>query len=226
VVTIRRQRADAASLHAIDPFADGPPAAPEVWWCDPTEPAIVLGSRQRPSLLRHPAVLDGTGRGWPVVRRRSGGGIVIVDPARLVWLDLIVPHGVAPDDVRGAMEWAGERWRRALVGRRPDLAPVLSVHHGGMQLSAWSDVLCFAGLGPGEVSLSGSKLVGLSQRRTSRGLRIQGLMYRRPLPYDIATVLADLPPVGDRPPIAALDVDPAALAAALAAAVDEVTSSP
>lgn len=224
MVTTRVWRADAAALHALDPFAEGPVTAPEVWWCDVTERAIVLGSRQRPTLLRQPVALTDDAPEWPVVRRRSGGGIVVVDPARLIWIDLVLPHGVAPDDVRGAMEWAGERWRQALLALRPDLGPALTVHVGGMQTSAWSDLICFAGLGPGEVLLADRKLVGLSQRRTSRGLRIQGLLYRQLLPYDISTVLAGPLPAGRPDPIGVLDVDPAALVECLATAVGEAPS--
>jgi lipoate-protein ligase A len=226
MVTVRAQRADAATLHALDPFAQGPPAAPEVWWCDATGPAIVLGSHQPPSMVREPIGFAGDGRTWSVVRRRSGGGIVIVDPPRLIWLDLILPHGVAPDDVRGAMIWAGECWRQALVAIEPDVTPDVIVHTGGMQANAWSDVVCFAGLGPGEVLLAGRKLVGLSQRRTSRGLRIQGVVYRHQLPYDVGTVLSGLMPAGRPDPIAVLDVDPATLAERLAAAVDQASAAP
>ena len=46
-------------------------------------------------------------------------------------------------------------------------------------VSDWSALVCFAGLGPGEVTLDGQKLVGLSQRRTRDGVRIQGLLHRR-----------------------------------------------
>jgi lipoate-protein ligase A len=206
-------------LHALDPFAAGSPAAPAVWRCEASAPAVVLGSRQQPSLLRTP---DGV-EGFDVVRRRSGGGIVVIDPFRLVWIDLIVPHGVAPDDVRGAMVWAGGLWRTALAAIRPDLAGRVEVHRGGMVATDWSDLLCFAGLGPGEVLLDGRKLVGLSQRRTNRGLRIQGLLYRAPLQLDVTDLLAPPLPAGRAPEIAVLDVDPSAVAAALAAAIDTLT---
>jgi lipoate-protein ligase A len=34
-------------------------------------------------------------------------------------------------------------------------------------------VVCFAGLGPGEVSVNGRKVVGISQRRSRQGARFQ-----------------------------------------------------
>jgi hypothetical protein len=36
-----------------------------------------------------------------------------------------------------------------------------------------SDLICFAGLGPGEVTWKGRKLVGISQRRVKQGGRFQ-----------------------------------------------------
>ncbi len=37
----------------------------------------------------------------------------------------------------------------------------------------WSDLVCFAGLGRGEVTVAGRKVVGISQRRTRDGARFQ-----------------------------------------------------
>ena len=55
--------------------------------------------------------------GFEIVRRRSGGGVVVLRPGELIWIDIVVPaaaHGV-PADVRGSMIWAGERWAEALA---------------------------------------------------------------------------------------------------------------
>lgn len=178
--------ASVAGLHALDPFVDGAPAEPLVWRCEPADAAIVLGSRQRPDLVD----LDVCrAAGLDVVRRRSGGGAVLLRPGAAIWIDAVLPHGVAPDDVRGSMVWIGERWLDALaatLGGSDDLA----VHRGGMVCTPWSDLVCFAGIGPGEVLLGGRKLVGLSQRRTRHGLRIQGTLYRRPVTGEIPPLLA------------------------------------
>jgi hypothetical protein len=121
----------------------------------------------------------------------------------MMWIDLVVPIATAwvTDDVRASMIWAGERWRTAL---QPLVDGDLSVHSGGMVTSAWSDLVCFAGLGPGEVLLDGEKLVGLSQRRSRAGLRIQGLVHhRRPPPADRDLFLGPRPDEAI-PPVATL----------------------
>jgi lipoate-protein ligase A len=201
---IVRRRGTVGELHGLDPFAGAPVAEPRLWWCEPTSAAVVLGSRQQPELLD----LDRCARlGLEVVRRRSGGGAVLVVPDDLVWIDVVLPHGVAPDDVRGSMVWIGERWREALA---PIVASggVLEVNDGATRPSPWSDLVCFAGIGPGEVLLDGRKLVGLSQRRTRDGLRIQGLVYRRVPDIDLAELFAGPVPQAALPEIAALGAAP------------------
>ena len=49
----------------------------------------------------------------------------------------------------------------------------LEVHTAALVSTPWSSLVCFAGLGPGEVVLDGRKVVGLSQRRTRLGARMQ-----------------------------------------------------
>ena len=175
MVTVDERHDTAEVLHGTDPFADGAIAEPIVRVCAPIRPAIVLGSRQTDELLDLDRVATS---GLDVVRRRSGGGAVLLRPDAIVWIDLIVPHGVAPDDVRGSMIWAGRCWRDALVARGADPL-ALDLHEGGMMCTPWSGLVCFAGLGPGEVTVAGHKLVGLSQRRTRHGVRIQGQVHRR-----------------------------------------------
>jgi lipoate---protein ligase len=212
--TVHR-RGSVADLHGLDPFAGGSLAAPltrpAVWWCDSTDAAIVLGSRQQPTTVDAAAC---EARGLAVVRRRSGGGAVLIRPDAVVWLDLVLPHGVAPDDVRGAMVWAGQLWQNALqdIGALGDLDA--TVHAGGMVGSEWCDRVCFAGVGPGEVLAPDGKLVGLSQRRTRHGIRIQGMVHRRPLSDDAVAVM-----VGPCLP----DLDAASLQRALAARLTATT---
>jgi lipoate-protein ligase A len=178
VARVVQQRGAVAELHALDPFDVGGTGdvEPQVWWCDPIDAAVVLGSRQRPEMLDLVAC---DRAGLTVVRRRSGGGAVVIRPETVCWIDLVIPHGVAPDDVRGSMVWAGQRWMDALA---PDLAAgaddsAVTLHRGGMICTPWSELVCFAGTGPGELMAGDRKLVGLSQRRTRRGLRIQGLVH-------------------------------------------------
>jgi lipoate-protein ligase A len=88
-----------------------------------------------------------------------------------------------------------------------------------MRDTAWSELVCFAGLGPGELSLDGRKLVGLSQRRTRNGIRIQGSLYRAAPTIEMARLLR--PPLPDAavPEAATLEVDAGELATALATAL-------
>lgn len=201
-----------AELHALDPFAAGSIDAPQVWWCRPDHDAIVLGSRQEPDLLDPVAC---AAAGLTIVRRRSGGGLVVIRRDAMVWIDLVLPNGVAPDDVRGAMVWAGERWRSALIEVAGAAADRLRVHDGGMVDSAWSSLVCFAGIGPGEVLDHGTKLVGLSQRRTRAGARIQGLLHTTAIATDYSHVVSSAVPAGAPPAPAVLAVDGGRLAAAL-----------
>jgi hypothetical protein len=188
-VVIVEQRGSAADLHELDPFADGPPAGPQLWWCRFDPAAIVLGSRQTPDLLDAERCADA---GLEIARRRSGGGAVVLQPGAVVWIDVVMPHGVAPDDVRGSMVWAGEAWRAALG------VDGLQVHDGGLIHTPWSDLVCFAGVGPGEVMLGSRKLVGVSQRRTRHGVRVQGLVHRRP-PISVRDLFAVASPEGEPP---------------------------
>jgi lipoate-protein ligase A len=219
VVDVVHQRGGVAELHALDPFGEGPLASAQVWWCDPTDAALVLGSRQPYDLVDPDRAAHS---GLVVTRRRSGGGVVIVRPEAVVWIDVVLPHGIAPDDVRGAMEWIGDRWKAAVAPSAvvPG-AGDLTVHRGGMLAGPWSDLVCFAGIGPGEVLLGGRKLVGLSQRRTRHGLRLQGLAYRAPLTAQVGRLLiGELPASELGEPAFVPGLDGAIIAAALAGSLD------
>ncbi len=135
--------------------------------CDPTAAAVVLGSTQ-PADTIDPATADRLG--LAVVRRRSGGGAVIVRPGRLLWVDVCLPSGdpVWHDDVGRSFEWLGDVWAGALTSLG---APRPAVHRGGARRSSLARVLCFAGTGAGEVSCAGRKVVGLAQRRVRSGAR-------------------------------------------------------
>jgi lipoate-protein ligase A len=64
------------------------------------------------------------------------------------------------------------------------------VHPGPMVTSAWSSLVCFAGLGPGEVTVGGRKAVGISQRRTRDAAGFQCAAYSRWDPAALAALLA------------------------------------
>jgi len=138
------------------------PARRLLRWCRAEGPALVLGSAQPE---RHVDRQAAGALGLAVARRRSGGSSVVVGPARVVWLDVVVPVGdpLWSDDVGVAPLWLGRAWVDALGALG---ASGLRVHTGAMQRTPWSGYVCFAGTGPGEVVGDGGKVVGISQRRT------------------------------------------------------------
>lgn len=165
---------------------------------DVDAPALVLGSTQDEDLVDHEACRAGAVQ---VVRRRSGGGVVLLDLHVVVWLDVDVPRGdpLWDDDVGQAAWWLGEAFVAALGTGE--------VHRGGLERGAWGGLVCFAGLGPGEVTIAGRKAFGISQRRTRAGARFQCAYVNQWDPARLASLLA-LP-----------DERRAALATDLAAAV-------
>ncbi|MGH9270953.1 MAG: lipoate--protein ligase family protein [Ilumatobacteraceae bacterium] len=191
----------------------------EVWVFEVEHPALVVGSAQR---VEEIVDVEACRRaGVEVVRRRSGGGVVLLEPGGIVWFDVIVPadrlrrEGIG-DDVARSMVWLGERVAGALV-EAGVADPV--VHGGPMVMSPWSSLVCFAGIGPGEVLVDGAKLVGISQRRTRAGARYQCAVHTRWSPDRLAELLlarpAELPAVATLPP---------ALAVALPSAVARTVS--
>lgn len=173
VVVIERAIAEvwspAGALHSWDPPDEG---VLTVRRCRPTGPAAVLGSRQGDTLL-DPLALERAGVG--LVRRNSGGGLVLVDDALAIWVDVWIPNqpGSVAADVRASMDVVGRAWVAALASQDERLTDRLEVHSGGVTRGEWADLVCFAGLGPGEVLLDGLKLVGLSQRRSRDWCRVQ-----------------------------------------------------
>ena len=133
--------------------------------------AVVLGSAQDDGVLDAKAVRRA---GLEVVRRGAGGGAVVVSPDAQVWADLWLPRGdpVWADDVVAASWWVGEVWARVLEGLGVGDP---AVHRQGSIRAPWSAAVCFAGLGPGEVTVGGRKVVGLAQRRTRYGARFYAM---------------------------------------------------
>jgi lipoate---protein ligase len=145
-------------------------------------PALVLGSTQADDVAA-----ARSGGDVEVARRRSGGGAVWLAPGEQVWVDVVVPAGdpLWDDDVGRAAHWLGDCWALVAGGGS-------QVWRGPLEGRAEGSVACFAGLGPGEVRRGGSKVVGISQRRTSRLARFQCVAYLR---WDPTALLAALGPV-------------------------------
>jgi lipoate---protein ligase len=135
-------------------------------------PALVLGSTQRDGIVDRQAA---DRAGVEVVHRRSGGGAVLLEPGADVWIDVAIPagDGLWLDDVSRSFHWLGEVWVDALdaVGVRG-----ARLHTAAMCHTKLSRLICFAGVGPGEVSLGEAKVVGIAQRRSRAGARFQSLV--------------------------------------------------
>jgi lipoate---protein ligase len=149
-------------------------------------PAVVLGSTQPESDVDADAC---AAMDVDVVRRRSGGGAVLLLPGRSVWVDVTITRDdpLWDDDVGRASHWLGAAWAGAAVALGCDGA---TVHTGRIAETAWSRRVCFAGLGPGEVVVGGRKLVGISQRRTREGARFQCVLHRVWDPVGLLGLLA------------------------------------
>jgi hypothetical protein len=150
--------------------------------------ALVLGSTQNRTVVDEERA---AAAGVDVLRRPTGGGAVMVDRDAQVWLDFWVPraHHLWDEDIIGAALWLGHAWAEALGGLG---AGPLRVHRGPATRGVWSERVCFAGLGPGEVfvvSAEGTrrKVTGLAQRRTRAGARFHTTA---PLIWDPAPLLS------------------------------------
>ncbi len=103
-------------------------------------------------------------------------------PGEVTWIDVIVPAG-APGwsaDIHAPMVWLGRHLAAAMSAVFEPLEPEigdLHVHEGPLRSTAWSKLVCFDGVGAGEVLLGGRKLVGVSQRRTRHAARLQCCWY-------------------------------------------------
>jgi lipoate-protein ligase A len=165
---VERITGSAGVLHAREIPS---PMRRTVWVFTPERPAVVLGSTQPLDVVDREAV---DALGAEVVRRRSGGGAVWLEPGGTSWVDVLLPKDdpLWDDDVGRAVHWLGSAWATAV-------GPAATVHTGGMVCTALSGRACFAGLGPGEVTVDGRKVVGISQRRTREGARFQCVAYER-----------------------------------------------
>jgi lipoate-protein ligase A len=179
---VERRRGPAAAHHGR-PLPDEPGRA--VWIHDVDRPALVLGSAQDDGVVDRATA---AALGIEVVRRHSGGGAVLLVPGEVAWLDVIVPVGdeLWDDDVGRASHWLGGVWRDALADLGVGGA---TVHEGGLACGSLGRAVCFAAIGPGEVTVGGRKVVGVSQRRTRAAARFQCAVNHRWDPVLLARLL-------------------------------------
>ena len=213
--TVHRFEGDPGEFHERVPPAE---PARLLWLLRPDRPALVLGSAQRDD-----AVDRDLARRWgiDVVRRRSGGSAVLLEPGAVVWADLVIGRDdpLWDDDIGRATWWVGLLWQQTLAALGLDA----TVHRGPMRHGPHSDRICFAGLGPGEVTVDGRKVVGISQRRTRDRARFQTAVLLRWDPARLAALCGlDLAVAGDdalRSAAAGIERDPGEVEDALVAAL-------
>ncbi len=190
---VENHRGSAADFHGRDMPSV---IVPSVQWFHVEQSALVLGSAQP---IEHVDVEACARAGVEIVRRRSGGGAVLVEPNNVLWADVLIPfdHAMWTNDVSSSAWWLGEVWLHTLdsLGMTG-----LHVHRGAMREGEWSRRVCFAGVGGGEVMLGERKVVGISQRRTRAGARFQCAVYSRWHPERVAELMAE-----PRPSVADLE---------------------
>lgn len=200
---VHRCQGTAAELHGLG-LVETPGVVRSLWRMEVTGPAVVLGSVQAGDADRVRADARGLGPaphggspggcvGVPEVAvRRSGGGAVRLEPNNGLWLDVVIPRAdpLWVNDVSHSARWLGQVWMQALKTLGVDGR----VHDGPADRHRHARAACFAGVGPGEVVSGGRKLVGIAQRRTRQGARLQCVVYSQPPEIDdlVAVVGGDL----------------------------------
>ena len=186
---VERATGSAAAFHARALPAPGE-AERVVRVLEVDRAALVLGSTQPEADVDAEAL---RAAGVELVRRRSGGGAVLLEPGGALWVDVDLPGGDPRwrVDVAEAFHWLGDVWVAALASLGLDGV----AHRGPLVATPWSRAVCFAGLGPGEVTVGGRKVVGMAQRRTRAAARFQCAVLHRWEPERLVRLLA-LPAAG------------------------------
>lgn len=176
-----------AELHALPmPTHDQPTAGnqPELWLMRPTGAAVAMGSAQKPEDFDSDVV---AARALALAPRRSGGGAVFIEPEQTVWIDLVAPRTSQwwSDELAENFMIVGRVWQQALAS----LGVQTTICAEAPQKSDASRAACWAGIGWGELTIEDSKVVGLSQRRTRWGVRVQAMAVLDASSAQVADVL-------------------------------------
>ncbi len=159
---------------------------PAIWVMSPTNSSLVLGSSQDDKCIdyEYAEKID-----VGIARRRTGGGAVFVDPQTLFWVDLFVPRGhrLWNDDIEVASIWIGRVWKDALGSMGVDSR----MHDSAFVKDSLAELVCFGGRAPGELLIGEKKILGISQRRTRKGVRFQCALSLAWRPEEWITLFTD-----------------------------------
>lgn len=153
-----------------------------------SKPALVLGSSQDPTSFDKVAYSD---LDIELAKRRSGGGAVFLEPLRQLWVDISIPKGdsLFRDDVQKSFFPIGSLFREFL-SRVCNCE--FEMHKGKLLGGSVGQTICFAGIGPGEITFEGAKVVGISQRRTVQGSVFQCTVYSRYPTNELALLMGSM----------------------------------
>lgn len=185
--------AQEAVEHHRQPYPTG---RREVFVVSTTRPAIVLGSSQLKGLATKDLITQDLPDGTDVVVRKSGGGLVYLHPNHFVWIDVCIPADdpLFLEDISKSARWLGDVWCEVFSS----LGILAEVYNGTYIRGVSSGFknsksklanpkneleICFLSRASGEVITKNQpasldkKLVGISQRRTKRGVWFQTFLH-------------------------------------------------
>lgn len=150
--------------------------------------ALVLGSSQ------DRAQFEATSIAQPdleIVVRRSGGGVVFLEPFRQLWVDISIPKfdRLYIDDVQKSFFPIGSIFLDVLS---KICSYEFEMHTGNLVGGPIGKEICFAGIGPGEITFEGAKVVGISQRRTANGSVFQCTLYSRYPSVEVENIMGSV----------------------------------